>query len=68
MIVPEPENEFSQRALAIKTLAGDSLGHVPKEHCGSIELKDRKQFAIVYDTGKLKAKPKVHWVSVSFTI
>ena len=64
MMIPEPENPASERALAIKKLDGTPLGYTPEEYCGSAFLKGRVNFGVVEDFGEVRSRPGTYWLKV----
>ena len=67
MLVPEPENEHDQHAIAIKLLDGTSLGYVPRDVNQSPLFPGQGQvtFGHVRSVGNPQASPEMHGAIVS---
>lgn len=67
MLVPEPENEHDQHAIAIKLLDGTSLGYVPRDVNQSPLFPGQGQvtFGHVRSVGNPQSSPELHGAIVS---
>ena len=65
MMVPEPENEFDEFAVAIKTLSGDQLGYVPREINQSSTFQTGTLFGHIKSWGQAGAtRPALYGATV----
>lgn len=67
MMVPEPENEHDEHAIAVKRLDGEMLGYVPKEENRGPAFKGRVLFGYVESVGSVLNKPYVKGFKVELS-
>lgn len=68
MMVPEPENQFDEHAIAIKKLNGDQLGYVPRELNQNAEFQGGVLFGHIKSIGPTMSAPQQLYGAQVFTI